>query len=342
MTDIKALREEHRTLLQRREALQQDRSIAITRRDALQEQIPQLAAELTELQQQVDVVSAKITDARKRHEYQVEQAEKIDEQDRQAEARISEIEPLLATTQPATGTPVDKNNLAQHAARFGEFSAKDLAAVAKITPQAATKWIKQQIEAGGIKATGRKVMGQPMYQHLGAVQEVQEEASASLHDVRDWVVKQKDKFDRITITTATEVEGNELTDILQKLIQQGTIDYVGFDDLELYEYVKPTDMGIAARKDAERHKQLAKTPDLGRSMPVDGTGQQEKITDPDVRALISAIRSAGGSVTRATNSHYECTAPDSKKRVLIASTPSSRRTVLNDRSRVRRELGLPI
>jgi hypothetical protein len=56
----------------------------------------------------------------------------------------------------------------------------------------------------------------------------------------------------------------------------------------------------------------------------------------DVQDLINAAERAGAKVTHEASGHFAVTIPGSGKRILISSTPSNPRTVLNDRSRLRR------
>lgn len=307
----------------------------------VREQIEQSERQLAERRGRLEQLSANSLaagDELKAHELKIARL-KVSIEEAECEARAAE-EQREVDTRPQRPAQVCDDDILVVAERLGQFSAADIAAMAKITPKAATARVAKLLEAGQIKATDLKFRGKPIYEYAGLAAEVKAQESEALILVRDFVVKHGEKFTPLEITTATEVIGDELVTALQELLRMGTIQYVGFDDLELYEYVKATEPGVAAEKDMARRKENAQA--APRSAPVDGTGGKWKITNADVRALAQSIEAAGGKVEPAASGHYAVTHPDSKRRILISGTPSSRRSVQNDRARVRRELGLRI
>jgi hypothetical protein len=123
---------------------------------------------------------------------------------------------------------------------------------------------------------------------------------------------------------------------LSRIISDESID----ENMQLFKYERPKSAGRAAELDRQRR---ATEPAPERSAPVAGTGVPDKVSNKDVAALINKIKSLGGEVVRATNSHWQVTNPKVPgKKVLISSTPKGGRTVENDRSRVRRQLLLAV
>lgn len=228
------------------------------------------------------------------------------------------------------------------ASKFGTFTAADIAYALELTDRQASARLANLETVGQVRKLGQKVMGKFLYEHIGAAQEQRMFESEGFHMVRDWVVKQKDKFTPQQLTDATEVDGQERDKALQELIRMGVISYVGFDDLELYQYVPPTDAGEAAERDRKKAKAAAKeAPRAPVAAPVAGTGGKWKISDPDVRQLVAAIEHAGGTVSPTPSGHYEVRNKENRK-VMIAGTPRNPRTVRNDRARVKRILQLDI
>lgn len=174
--------------------------------------------------------------------------------------------------------------------------------------------------------------------------------SESVRRMRDWV-RQQTPGEVFNVRKASE--GSRLPratalGCLDALSRKGVLsDESPSDDLRLFSYVKPTDMGDAARKDANRRAEAARESTLpptgavrSSSAPVPGTGSKMKASHPEVQRLIDACYTAGAVVRRAANGHFEIS--NGKKRVLISSTPRSAKSVLTDRARVRRELALTV
>jgi hypothetical protein len=337
----RALLDEQAELQSRQARIRDDYARALVRQDDLNKAIPGL-------EQAVVAAQAQVKDAVMRLAITAELLVRGEEQDEEVRSALTLVNDKLGRVDPNTGkAPAPQTKVMEAAERFGQFTAADLAYVLKMTPQATTVAIREQIKAGTIRETGSKVMGKAMYQHIATVKAQEQEVSQAFHDIRDWVVKQKDvQFTPMQITAATEVEGPELVDALQELIRMGAVEYVGFDDHELYQYVVPDKMGSAAAKDNARRKALGRV-ESTRSTPVAGTGNKgtaaRQIGDPDVRALVQQVEAAGGTWSKSTtgSGHIEVFGEDGRS-VLISSTPSSRRSVLNDRSRVRRVLKLKV
>jgi hypothetical protein len=139
---------------------------------------------------------------------------------------------------------------------------------------------------------------------------------------------------------ATGYVGEDVDKALGVFARRGMIREVGVEGLELYEYVPPDSAGRAAEIDGERPREAPIAEDAPRrGAPVDGTGKKMVISHPEMRSLVARIEAGGGKVRHAANGHLEVTF--NGNRCLISSTPSSSRSVLNDRVRVRR-LGLNV
>lgn len=176
---------------------------------------------------------------------------------------------------------------------------------------------------------------------------VEEEAVASepVAPEGDMVVHVRDKVrNRIGMFSPQQISGenewprDDVEEALADLAGRGILkDMSPAPDMLLYEYVRPTSPGAAAEADIRWRQEETPPPSARGGGPVPGTGRKEKINDPDVRQLVSDVERAGGIVGHAQNGHYDVTLPGGKKRMQIAATPSSRRTVMNDRVRLRRE-----
>jgi hypothetical protein len=151
----------------------------------------------------------------------------------------------------------------------------------------------------------------------------------------------------ITKAKQQDVKGSKLWDVvtvrgrMKELCRQGILvdESIG-DEMVLYGYRKPSDPGAAAKLDMQRREQERAAPSGPGADAVPGTGKGLVITNQDVRALAAAAMAKGAKVARATNSHYEVSY-DGKK-VLISSTPRNKRSVENDRTRIRRRLGIAV
>lgn len=346
-SDRRELVAERDKLASKQKGLREDFGRLAQRIEELDGEQDALVQQITPMKVQLDALQAKASEVAQRRVIVGDQQAKIEREDEAVKARLAEIEALMPRRSrdlpvPTAAGKVADDQILAAAERFGTFSPKDLAAFLKINVPSVRSALRRFAEQGVVRDTGTKFAGQPMFEHLGAKKIEAEEEALSLRLVRDFVTVQKQPFTEQQITADTEVAGKELTDALQYLMQREVIASVGFDDLSLYEYKRPSGAGEAATRDAERRKREGAAKPSTRGGPVAGTGQSMRITDPDVRALVAAIEAADGHVQQTASGHYEVTADDSRKRVLIACTPSSRRTVMNDRARVRRELGLKV
>lgn len=313
--------------------------------DGVAPRLAKLREEVAELEGKLHNAELVLTEAQTQAQAIQDRMDRMVSRDLEITERLKELAKTVDTPAPtAKAAPTGGNTaLLDAAERFQQFSARDLAAVLKMTPRATKAAIDIHVKEGRIRDTGRKVMGQLMYEHVAALEDRDEEDAESLRIVRDFCVSMQEPFPRGAIEEATDVGGPLLTEHLQTLIRRGVIEYVGFDDLELYQYVKPTDMGDAAKRDIARRKELAKSENGsgGRSAPVEGTGGGLTIGNADVRALVQDIIRAGGQVRHESRGGH-LVVTYGKKRISISSTPSSRRSVLNDRARARRELQINI
>lgn len=172
----------------------------------------------------------------------------------------------------------------------------------------------------------------------GAERAAELERSAAVA-VRDFAVSAGDAFSPRQVMEETGLEESDVRTELTDLLRRGVIAFVGMDDLELYEYRKPDGPGAAADLDAKRRERGVFVGGTGSSSggaPVAGTGGKVRAANPDVQKLIDAARQQGCKISHAPNGHFEVRAPNGA-RLLISSTPSNPRTILNDRARLRRE-----
>lgn len=77
-------------------------------------------------------------------------------------------------------------------------------------------------------------------------------------------------------------------------------------------------------------------PEKKKSTPVRGTGKKPKVTDPNVRALIAELAAGGARAKLVSNGHWEIT-QEGLPKTLISNTPSNSRSVLNDRTNLRKK-----
>lgn len=333
--DRRELEREKTELEARVEALQQDYLRSRARIEELDAERLQLEETRAEIQRQVE-------ERVKRLEIVRGQAEEAERKREEAKARLAEI----TAEMPRVTTRLERDEMERLCERFGTFTAPDIAAAMRLTPGKALKQIRKLVEKGVLRETGTKVFGKPQFEHVGAAQEEKEAEHEAHVDVVRWVVKTTKAFSPADVERATEVGGHVLTESLQAMLKKGSIEYVGFDDLELYQYVPPTEPGAAAEKDMHRRRTLAKQAIASNGHAgggaVEGTGAKWKISDPDVRATVEMVERAGGNVRPTAGGHYEVSSPHTRKTIRISGTPGNRRSVLNDRARIRRDLGLEI
>lgn len=149
--------------------------------------------------------------------------------------------------------------------------------------------------------------------------------------VRDFVVKQTEPFAPSQVAEATEIREELVRAVLPGMIERGVVRYVGLDDLELYEYVKPSGPGAAAEFDAK-----TRVPGSNGSVaePVAGTGGHVVSSNPEVRTMLEKVRAQGGTFVKTGGGHISVKHP-SGKRERIAHTPNPN-GLKDDRAKLRR------
>lgn len=170
----------------------------------------------------------------------------------------------------------------------------------------------------------------------GAPQAEQVEA-AHLARVRDFVVKQREPFSPAQVADAVGLPERIVRPCLAALIERNSVEYVGMDDLELYEYSKPTGPGAAAKLDVERRKASSQN-GAGASGPVPGTGRRLHSSHKETDAFCAKAERAGGQVEKAGSGHIAIVNPANGKRFIISATPSS--TSMQKNEKKLREIGL--
>jgi DNA-binding HxlR family transcriptional regulator len=162
----------------------------------------------------------------------------------------------------------------------------------------------------------------------------------ALNTVRDYATKQKGGvlFSDGQAAEATELPRAVVLACLEKLADQGVVsdESVG-GDMRLFTYKKPTSPGKAAEMDMERRK--AQTPPPSATAPVAGTGRGLRIADAGMRNLLEQAMRQGANVNHAPNGHYSVSYDG--QTISVSGTPRNPRTVMNERTRLRR-LGLTI
>lgn len=255
--------------------------------------------------------------------------------------------PKVQERAPEVTREAGRQEVLEQLTKFGTFQVPDIAAVLRIKKQAAQKFIDEFIEAGVVNDTGVKFGGAKTFEFIGVAYEREEEAEAvevpvepqvektPLQLVRDFVVQQEEPFGPTAIIVATGVTGETLTECMEALEKRSIV--TKQEGAEIWEYQKAQVSGRAAMLDQQRRVAESFRTGAG-SAPVGGTGRKMPVSHPEVRSLIDAVTKLGASVTHAPNGHY-AVAYDGK-RVVISATPSSNRSVMNDRARIRRVLGL--
>lgn len=172
---------------------------------------------------------------------------------------------------------------------------------------------------------------QPVEEQGGSGPEVGPEAAA-LRRVRDLVVAQPQHVHKVeSVARLLGLPAEVVSEALGKLAIQGVLKPRPTGG---YNYVKPTDEGAAARLERKRTPQQGSN---GGGGPVSGTGKKQVVSHPEVRKIITVVQNQIGAdkVKMTPSGHWQCDCPNGSK-VLIAGTPSSTRTLLNDRARLRR------
>lgn len=165
-----------------------------------------------------------------------------------------------------------------------------------------------------------------------AATEARRQRAKALERVRDWVVMQADVFTPAQAAFAAELDRDEALELLRKLADTGVVsDESPTADMPLFRYDATPVADLAAQRDAKRQREQQVRE---RSTPVAGTGRGLRAGNKDVQGLIDAAIAAGASVTRAGSDHFAVEYPGAG-RVIIASTPSSQRTIHRDRAKLR-------
>lgn len=326
---------------QRRElAAQRERLEANLR--AWEAERAQGAERIEALHEELERLQRVLLTTQQRIEAQEEVRARVETRITEGRRQLSEIEAMVPQAKVTRGEATSPAIL-RVLREIGGGTADDVAGELDASARTVGSELKRMAEASLVVQAGN-VFGKPFYE---AVAEEAKPEVPVKSAVRNWIVGRDGPFSKLQAReqlnmTGLEIEAGELDVVVADMLARGALEQVGFDDLELYEYRKPEDMGAAARHDQERRRQEGRTNGSRVGVEVAGTGRGIKINDPDVRALTNAITRAGGFWQPTGGGHYEVTKPGSKQKVLISATPSNRRTVLTDRARVRRVLGLDI
>lgn len=204
-----------------------------------------------------------------------------------------------------------------------------------------SKHLKEMAEAGLFEATGvnRFPAGhdgggkaskeyRPLVRQTDAPGPVSAEpvSPEALAKVRDFVCRQQEPFAPRAIVEQIGLAEEVVRAALQKLIERSVVEYVGMDDLELYEYRKPSDPGAAAMRDAARHKEETKREAEAGRGSAGGvvTNGRIRVSHKETQAIIDKVYAAGGHVQRTGGGHIYLSNPEHPgERVLIGSTESS-------------------
>lgn len=142
-----------------------------------------------------------------------------------------------------------------------------------------------------------------------------------LATVRDDVCSRKEAFAPSEVIEKTGLSEDVVRAALTSLIERGVIVYVGFDDLELYEYVKPDGPGAAAQIDAARRGTGAETNGNGGGAPVAGTGGRPRSSDKETDAMLAKADKAGAEVTKTGSGHFRVKNKKTGRGVIVYATP---------------------
>lgn len=157
-------------------------------------------------------------------------------------------------------------------------------------------------------------------------------------DVHRFVRDQREPFSPARVAEVTGLPREVVLAIIEDLVDRGIAkDISPSADMRLFEYSKPTEAGAAAELDAARRPTTNGGGEA--SEPVAGTGRGPKVRNKELQALIDACIRAGAKVMATGSGHFAVL--HNNTRTLISSTPSNPRSVLNDRTRLRRA-GVPV
>lgn len=244
--------------------------------------------------------------------------------------------------------------LIEHHSRGG-FNTSDLAEDMKVNSQALRTDLVELEQRGIVRRTGelvfprgvaearrrnpQKAGGRPAVEYALADDLRREPPMGDVQrQVRDYMVESLPHGDLASppqIAAATELSQAVVLEALEALVKRGSIqDDSPSADMRLFKYAgQPKQPGKAAEMDRSRRPTETQA-------PVQRGGQaktaQVRANNKDVQDLINAAQRAGASVKHEASGHFAVTIPGSGKRILISSTPSNPRSVLNDRARLRR------
>jgi hypothetical protein len=239
----------------------------------------------------------------------------------------------------------------------GTFNASDLAVDMKVERAAAVQTDMRVLEERGVvertgelefprailaarQANPSKAGGRPAIQYrLAELLRLDPTEGVAQAKVRDFMVQHPDEmFSPQRVAAALEMTINLATDCLEALARRGSIeDKSPSADMRLFQYAgRPKEPGKAAEAHAAERKAGGGNGAGSNRAPVPGTGTTAKSSNKDVNDLINAAKKAGASVTHEASGHFAVTVPGSGKRILISATPSSPRSIFNDRARLRR------
>lgn len=166
-------------------------------------------------------------------------------------------------------------------------------------------------------------VGEPGASALGAARRSESPVAdpAESRVVRDFVVNRKGQFSPAEIVEATGVAAERVAETLEGMERRGAVKNVGFGDLSLYEYVKPTSAGAAAEVDAQRHADEAKQNGRG-GAPVAGSGSVWYTPHKDANDFLRKLEKLGADIARQGNDHWCVTNPKNQRSFVQSSTPS--------------------
>jgi hypothetical protein len=142
-----------------------------------------------------------------------------------------------------------------------------------------------------------------------------------------------DAFSPQQVAEGAKLPKDQVLSVLERFVQRGVLaDDSPSDDMRIFSRIKPEHVRKAEERAAGRPEVKGQAQ---RGRPAEGTGRSITIKDAQVRALVQDAIRAGAGVEMASNGHIDVKWEG--KRVQIAHTPSSSRTVLNDRTRLRRQ-----
>lgn len=156
--------------------------------------------------------------------------------------------------------------------------------------------------------------------------------------VRDWAVGHKDgaPFSVAQGAATLDLPNHTVRVILVELAKQGIIVDDSVPGAEaIFHYEKPTEPGKAAELDQQRRRES--TSNGTGSEPVAGTGGGIRASNREVQAILDQCIAQVGAdkVSRTGSDHFVVKTPDGG-RVILAGTPSHRRSLMEDKARLRR------